>query len=178
MKLRLLRLVAVQFVLAAIQPGGLVVNPRAASDLAGNVPATTAPKYSVGHRAPEHRIPFRVENGLVYIAAEVQRERAKLLVDSGAALTTFSQEKIPTQRAASKITINMARGSVVARRQEVRFSLGESPLRDQHCDFIRSAIVGDFKFMGADGVVGLDVLSSFKSITFDFSNSVLILEDK
>ena len=40
------------------------------------------------------------------------------------------------------------------------------------------AIVGDFKFGAADGVVGLDVLSSFKSVTFDFKESMLILEDR
>lgn len=178
MKLRLFSLVATPFVLAAIQPGGFTANPPAAGSSAEYASASTAPEDSVAHRASEHRIPFRVNDGLVYIEAKVQGERAMLLVDTGAVLTTFSQGKIPTQRAASKITINMARGSVIARRQEVGFSLGESPLREQHCEFRQSAIVGDFTFMAADGVVGLDVLTSFKSITFDFSNSVLILEDK
>ena len=32
--------------------------------------------------------------------------------------------------------------------------------------------------MDADGLVGLDVLSQFKSVTFDFKNSILILEDR
>ena len=31
---------------------------------------------------------------------------------------------------------------------------------------------------GADGVIGVDVLSSFESVTFDFQNSVLVLEDR
>jgi len=177
-KLRLFRVMAVQLALATFQTGGYAANPPNAGELAGPARVATPPEDSEVHRARQHRIPFRVEKGLVYVEAEVQGKPATLLVDSGAALTTFSQEKIPAQRAASKITISMARGSVVARRQEVRFSLGESRLRDQHCEFSRSAIVGDFQFMGADGVVGLDVLSTFQSITFDFANSILILEDK
>jgi hypothetical protein len=38
--------------------------------------------------------------------------------------------------------------------------------------------VGDFKFTNAEGVVGLDILSRFKSVTFDFKNSVMVLEDR
>jgi hypothetical protein len=178
-KLGLLSFLAAEFALAAFQPGGLIVNFRAQDDSpARHVSPSAVPEHSALHLSSGRRIPFRVNDGLVYIEAKVQGKHAMLLVDTGAVLTTFSQEKIPTERAASKITINMARGSIVANRQEVGFSLGLSPLWEQHCDFRRSAIVGDFKFMGADGVVGLDVLSSFKSITFDFTNSVLILEDK
>jgi hypothetical protein len=39
-------------------------------------------------------------------------------------------------------------------------------------------VVGDFRFGDADGVIGLDVLSSFKTVTFDFKDSVLVLEDR
>jgi hypothetical protein len=51
-------------------------------------------------------------------------------------------------------------------------------VREEHCSFHQNAIVGDFKFGAADGVIGLDVLGSFKSVTFDFKNSLLILEDR
>jgi hypothetical protein len=82
------------------------------------------------------------------------------------------------QQTDSRITINMAKGSTDAFRVMVGFTLGESNAREEHCSFRRNAIVGDFKFGGADGVIGLDVLSSFESVTFDFKNSVLVLEDK
>jgi hypothetical protein len=72
----------------------------------------------------------------------------------------------------------MAKGSVLAFRQSVGFTLGESNVREEHCSFHQNAIVGDFKFGAADGVIGLDVLGSFKSVTFDFKNSLLILEDR
>jgi hypothetical protein len=38
--------------------------------------------------------------------------------------------------------------------------------------------VGDFKFTNAEGVVGLDILSRFKSVTFDFKDTVMVLEDR
>jgi hypothetical protein len=41
-----------------------------------------------------------------------------------------------------------------------------------------STVLGDFKFTNAAGVVGLDILSRFKSVTFDFTNSVMVLEDR
>ena len=72
----------------------------------------------------------------------------------------------------------LAKGSVVAFRQPVGFTLGESNVREEHCAFHQDAIVGDFKFGAADGVVVLDVLSSFESVTFDFKESMLILEDR
>jgi hypothetical protein len=129
-------------------------------------------------RAGEHRIPFQAHEGLIYIQARVNGNRTTLLVDTGAALTTFSLKAVPTQETNSRITINMAKGSVTAFRISVGFILGESNLREEHCSFRQNAIVGDFKFMNADGVVGIDVLASFKSVTFDFKNAVLILEDR
>jgi hypothetical protein len=41
-----------------------------------------------------------------------------------------------------------------------------------------NAVVGNFKFLNAEGVVGLDILRLFKSVTFDFKNSVIILQDR
>ena len=71
----------------------------------------------------------------------------------------------------------ITKGSIVAFRVPVGFTLGESSVREEHCSFRQTAIVGDFKFGVADGVIGLDVLGSFESVTFDFKNSVLILKD-
>jgi hypothetical protein len=130
------------------------------------------------HRTREHRIPFVVRDGAVYVRARVSGNPAMLLLDTGAVFTTFNLRLAPTQETGSRITINMAKGSVLASRLPVGFTLGESNARGEHCSFHQDAIVGDFKFGAADGVVGLDVLSLFQSVTFDFKNSVLILEDK
>jgi hypothetical protein len=74
----------------------------------------------------------------------------------------------------STITINLAKESVLASRLPVGFVLGDSELRERHCSFRQSALVGNFKFLDADGLVRQDVLSRFKSVTFDFKNSVLV----
>jgi hypothetical protein len=58
------------------------------------------------------------------------------------------------------------------------FTVGDWNLKDQHCSFRRSIVVGDFNFGDADGVIGLDILSSFRTVTFDFKDSVLVLEDR
>ena len=122
--------------------------------------------------------PAYCADGAVYIHARVNGNRALLLLDTGAVLTTFSLKLVPTQQTDSRITVTMAKGSIVAFRVSVGFTLGESSVRQEHCSFRQTAIVGDFKFGTADGVIGLDVLSSFESVTFDFKNSVLVLKDK
>jgi hypothetical protein len=130
------------------------------------------------HRKGEHRLPVTARDGAVYVRAQVNGNRTILLLDTGAALTTFNSKLVPTQKADSRIVINTAKGSVLAFRVSVGFTLGESNVREEHCSFHQEATVGDFNFGAADGVIGFDVLSSFKAVTFDFKNSVLILEDK
>ncbi|MDQ1453814.1 MAG: hypothetical protein QOK38_3680 [Acidobacteriaceae bacterium] len=101
-----------------------------------------------------------------------------MLIDTGAALTTFTLRVVPTLDTDSRIAINMAKGSVLASRPPVGFVLGDSDLRERHCSFLQNGVVGRFKFLDVDGLVGQDVLSRFKSLTFDFKNSTLILEDR
>jgi len=128
--------------------------------------------------AGEHQLPFQARDGLIYIEAQVNGTRTKVLVDTGAVQTMFSIKVVPTLDANSRITVNMAKGSVAALSIPVGLTLGKLDQRQRRCSFHLDAIVGDFKFLGADGVVGLDVLGLFKSATFDFKNSVLILEDR
>ena len=129
-------------------------------------------------RAGEHRIPFQARDGLIYVEARVNGIHTTLLVDTGAAVTTFDLKIVPTLNAESRIAVNIAKGIVSAYRLPVGFTLGDSSQRKRNCPFRQNVVIGDFKFMGAHGVVGLDVLGSFKSATFDFLNSVLVLEDR
>jgi hypothetical protein len=133
---------------------------------------------AVAARAGEHRIHFRASNGFIFISARVNGNRVILLLDTGAALTTFSLKIVPEVNVNSKITINMASGSVSASRVQVALTVGEPDLQERRCSFHQTVVVGDFHFGEADGVIGLDVLSSFRAITIDFQNSVLILEDR
>jgi hypothetical protein len=142
------------------------------------VMVSTRRKNPPAIRAGEHRVPFQLRDGLIYIQGQVNGMRATLLVDTGAALTTFTLRVVPTLDTDSLITINMAKGSVLASRLPVGFILGDRTSGNRHCSFHQSAVVGDFKFLYADGLIGEDVLSHFKSVTFDFQNSTLILEDR
>ena len=51
-------------------------------------------------------------------------------------------------------------------------------LKEHRCSFSQNLFVGDFTFEGAEGAIGLDVLSSFKAATFDFQKSVFLLPDR
>jgi hypothetical protein len=128
--------------------------------------------------AGEHRIHFRARNGLIFVPAWVGGNHVTLVLDTGAVLTTFSSKIVPSTKMNSRITINMASGSVSASRVPVVFTVGEPDMQERRYSFRQSVVVGDFKFGEADGVIGLDVLSSFKVVTIDFHNSVLILEER
>jgi hypothetical protein len=132
----------------------------------------------VAARTGEHRIHFRARNGLIFVPARVGGNHVTLLLDTGAVLTTFSSKIVPSINTNSRITINMASGSVSASRVPVAFTVGEPDMQERRCSFRQSVVVGDFKFGEADGVIGLDVLSSFKVVTIDFHNSVLVLEER
>lgn len=93
-------------------------------------------------------------------------------------MSIFSIKILPTIDTDHRITMNLAKGSVSAFVVPAGFSLGDSSIKEQNCSFRRNIVVGDFKFGEADGVIGLDILSSFKTVTFDFKNSVLVLEDR
>jgi hypothetical protein len=129
-------------------------------------------------RAGQHRVPFEARDELIYIRARVNGVSTTLLVDTGAVLTMFTTKAVPTLNTDAPITINMAKGSVTASHTPVGLALGDSTLPEPHCWFRLNAVVGNFKFLNAEGVVGLDILKLFKSVTFDFKNSVIILEDR
>lgn len=152
--------IAIAFLLAVI-----------ARPLPGQEPSIAAPKG-------EHRISFHARGDYILIPARVNGRQATLLLDTGAALSTFSIKILPTMDTDHKITMNLAKGSVSAFVVQAGFTLGDSGIKEQHCSFRRNIVVGDFKFGDADGVIGLDVLSSFKTVTFDFKDSVLVLQDR
>jgi hypothetical protein len=134
-------------------------------------PSPAAPKG-------EHRISFHARGDNISVPAQVNGRRATLLLDTGAALSTVSLKILPTMDTDHRITMNLAKGSVSAFLVPAGFTLGNSGINEQHCTFRRNIVVGDFKFGEADGVIGMDILSSFKTVTFDFKDSVLILVDR
>jgi Aspartyl protease len=126
----------------------------------------------------EHRVPFQAQDGMIYIQARVNGSRRTLLVDTGATFTILTLKAVPAINLDSPVTMNLAKGSMLASRRPVGFALGDSDHPERHCAFRLDAVVGDFKITHAEGAVGLDILSRFKSVTFDFKNSVMVLEDR
>jgi len=133
---------------------------------------------ALGLRPKEHRIPFFSHSGMIYIPAVVNKNHATLLLDTGAGTTAFVTKIAPPGHADAMTNINTARGSMIAFHVPVEFTLGGQSRKDGSCSFSRNVLVGNFTFEGADGVIGLDVLRSFKIATIDFENSVLVLEDR
>jgi hypothetical protein len=128
--------------------------------------------------AAEHRLPFQLRDGMIYIQARVNGSRRTLLVDTGATFTIFTSKAVPEIDLDSAVVLSLPKGSVSASRHPVGLVLEDSDHPERHCAFRLNAPVGAFKFMNAEGVVGLDILSRFKSVTFDFKNSVMVLEDR
>ena len=137
-----------------------------------------AQEFAPAIRPGEHRLPFEARDDLIYIRALVNGNRTTLLVDTGAVFTIFTEKAVPALGSDSTVTINRAKGSVLASRLPVGLALGDSDIPEKHCAFRLNAVVGNFKFVNAEGVVGLDILRLFKSVTFDFKNSVIILQDR
>jgi hypothetical protein len=125
----------------------------------------------------EHRIAFQARNGLIYIPAEVNGHHVTLLLDTGAG-ATFSKKIAPPNNLDLMVKVNLASGSMFGFRIPVAFTLGRANLKDERYVFRRDVVVGDFKFDGADGAIGLDVLQSFKAVTLDFRSSALVLEER
>ena len=98
----------------------------------------TGQEPAAEHRTGEHRVPIISRDGAVYVRARVNGNSALLLVDTGAVLTTFSLKVVPTQETGSRITINMAKGSVLAFRLSVGFTLGERTYGRNTARFVRT----------------------------------------
>jgi len=133
---------------------------------------------AISPRSKQHRIPFQYHNGVIYIAAVVDRHHVTLLLDTGAGTTAFITKIAPPAPADKMTRLDLARGSMFAFHVPVEFTLGEPGAKGGFCSFSREVVVGDFMFDGAEGVIGLDVLRSFRAATIDFENSVLVLEDR
>jgi hypothetical protein len=72
---------------------------------------------------------------LIFVPARVGGNHVTLLLDTGAVLTTFSSKIVPSTKMNSRITINMASGSVSASRVPVEFTVGEPDMQERRCSF-------------------------------------------
>ena len=124
-------------------------------------------------KSREHRIPFTAKGGLILIDTTVNGAQTKLIVDTGGA-TALGMRFLPPARPADAPTetLDSVHGSSAVYPITVVWSLDGG-------DKKMPAVAGDINFpYSADGILGANVLESFRSVRFDFLNSVLILEDQ
>jgi len=124
--------------------------------------------------AREHHLSFRVRDGMILIEPNIGGEEVTLVVDTGATRTTLSLRFLPSmlKSTAPTETVAMAQGSVPVYATSVVWNLDG---QDRHLP----ALIGDLQFPdGAQGVLGADILETFRSVRFDFLNSVIVLEDR
>ena len=127
--------------------------------------------YQMG--SGQHRIPFKVQEGMIVIETKISGEIVKLLVDTGGT-TALAMKFLPPERRLDSPTrtLELVHGSMDVYPVSLTWSLDGK-------DKKMSAIIGDFHLPeGTDGVFGADILETFRSARFDFSDSVLVLEDK
>jgi hypothetical protein len=124
-------------------------------------------------KAREHRIPFKMQDGLILIETKINGALLKLIVDTGGTTTFGTRFRPPTPAPDSAVeTLDSVHGSSQVYPITVLWSFDG---RNQHVQ----AVAGDLNLPnGSDGIFGADVLETFKSVRFDFLRSVLILEDQ
>lgn len=111
------------------------------------------------------RVPFKVHNGAILIETSVNGKPATLLIDSGAKRSTFSLKYAGV--ADDSVTLVSSAGTQRA------------PIGNASCKFAGINFNVEAAFVPAppvaDGLVGFDILSAFRSVAIDFEHKELIL---
>ncbi len=110
------------------------------------------------------RVPFKVQNGAILIETSINGKPATLLIDSGAKRSTFSLEY--TGVVDGSITIISSAG------------IQHVPIGNASCKLAGVSFNVEAAFVQAppvaDGLIGFDILSAFRSVTIDFEHGELI----
>lgn len=123
-------------------------------------------------KSREHRIPFEVKDGLILIKTTFDSAHVKLIVDTGGT-TAFGIRFVPPTRSpySPTRTLESVHGTSQVYPITVVWSFDGQDKR-------LAAVAGALTLPNdADGILGADILETFKSARFDFQTSLLILED-
>ena len=126
-------------------------------------------------------IPFEVNRdfGAILIRAQVNRQPATLVVDTGSSHTILSSELLQVRPLALKHADAPAKGSGYVGRAawaKATLEIGTMTWRDRTV-----LVMDDFRDMSnsmkqkVDGIIGEDVLKEFDSVILDFKHQRLIL---
>lgn len=138
--------------------------------------ARAAELYRLADRLSRiHQIPFHMQDGLILISPNLNDKNVVMIVDTGAARTTFDRRILPPNTSFSAVG-NVELQSVFG--SDKAHTLGFSWNLDGRVIQI-TGLAGDFDFPeGAVGLLGSDLLQTFSSVNFDYAASVLTLEER
>ena len=128
-----------------------------------------------------HHIPVLVKNGRIYVYANVGSKKALLLVDTGAAVSTFKLNLVPAQHGVPvAMKIRTATGQSDCVRLETSVDIIGMPDTDVSRTLV-GAIFGPFDFGISDGLLGADILlgGRYSSVSFDMEhipNEMVLVE--
>lgn len=120
-----------------------------------------------------HQIPFRVQDGMVLISPVLNGKTVLMVVDTGSTRTAFDRRVLPTSLSLQRSThLSTVTGTTKADVLNLSWNLDGRLISFP-------ALVGDFHLPhGAVGLLGSDLLSTFRSVRFDYITMVLTLEER
>jgi predicted aspartyl protease len=115
---------------------------------------------AAGAHAQSHKVPFTLRDNMIWVQAKVNGYPVTLKIDTGATASVFAA-KFLTVHNSRDIEVRTAGGMVKASRGDARLETGD--LQFQLTATYLPAFIDQ-------GVIGLDVLSQFQQVIFDFKN--------
>ena len=126
---------------------------------------------ALGQTPASRSVPVLVKIDHVFVQATISGKKALLIVDTGATTSAFKLAFVPKHDKLDETGVRTA-NSVSVNPQVI------TDVGIENCGSVKiNALYGDFNFGVADGLLGMDILGKYSSITLDLKNQRLILID-
>jgi len=133
-----------------------------------------------GSAQAQHVIPVHFQEGRVLVEAIVDQRRVLLIVDSGAMVSVIDLNSLPKHGKADERTICTATGNKTAALLNGTIEFAE---QSGKLAFQQKMLYGNFNFgytkdgKRIGGLIGLDLLSTYASVSFDFQHQTMTLTE-
>jgi hypothetical protein len=129
-------------------------------------------------------IPVHFQGGRIFVEAVVDQRRVLLQVDSGAATSIIDLNSLPKHTKAQEVTVCTATGNSRAVILDGIIEVAERvDASDSRLSFQQKLVYGNFNLgytkdgKRVSGLIGLDILSTYASVTFDFQKQTIVLTE-
>lgn len=112
-----------------------------------------------------YKVPFQIIDSQIHVYALVNKKPAHVVIDTGAAVSAFSLSFMPPIPLGHS-TIVTPSGNREVLVNDVECSLDGSRF------IVRAAFIDGWH---PDGLIGFDILKSYRSVTFDFDRHEIVL---